>query len=514
MSFLRQLNIGFRLAIGYGVLLVLMVVMAGLGVARLNTIDQESRSILDVSLQKERALDDWYRNSFAAVRRTTAQALVFDPKLEQVFGDEIKVAVIHNNELADRIGKLLTSPQERDLLQAVQQRRKAFNVAKDAAALARKDGRADEAAKLFEAGFQPAARNYLESIERLVEYEKSDIDHRAQALAAAGSEARVELMMVCAVGLALGLTLAWVLTQSITSPLRRVVKDLERVSVGDLSGDVEVVGADEFSTLAQTQAAMVCNLRRLIDRVKQVADQISLGAKEIAGGALDLSQRTETQASSLQETAASMEELTSAVQHTADNSLQAHQLANSANDVANRGNEVVCSVVGTMDDITSSSKRIAHIIGVIDSIAFQTNILALNAAVEAARAGEQGRGFAVVASEVRTLAKRSAEAARDIKSLIGDSIARIERGALLVGAAGSTMGDIVGQVQRVTHLVSEINSATSEQASGITQIGAAVNMLDTMTQQNAALVEESAAAAASLEHQAHHLTEAVAAFRL
>ena len=248
--------------------------------------------------------------------------------------------------------------------------------------------------------------------------------------------------------------------------------------------------------------------------VQEAADSVRMAAGEIASGNADLSRRTEHQASSLQQTAASMEQMNATVKNNADTARQANQLAAHASTAATRGGAVVDQVVTTMSDITAASRRIADIIGTIDGIAFQTNILALNAAVEAARAGEQGRGFAVVASEVRILAQRSAEAAKQIKALIGDSVQKVELGASLVGTAGSTMQDIVTQVKRVSDLIGEITSAAGEQSQGIEQVGQAVNQLDQATQQNAALVEQSAAAAESLKVQADRLAEAVGVFRL
>jgi methyl-accepting chemotaxis protein len=302
---------------------------------------------------------------------------------------------------------------------------------------------------------------------------------------------------------------------------RRVVRDLEqacagaaRVAAGDLSAAVPSLSQDEIGDLLRAQGSMVDQLRTLVQQVRQSAESIQVASAEVASGNTDLSQRTEQAASSLQQTASSLEHLTGNVRQSADAAAQANQLAASASAVATRGGDVVAQVVATMDEINTSSKKIADIIGTIDGIAFQTNILALNAAVEAARAGEQGRGFAVVASEVRSLAQRSAEAAREIKTLIGASVERVETGARLVQDAGSTMGEIVSSVKRVTDVIGEITAAASEQSAGINQVNGAVGQLDQMTQQNAALVEQSAAAAESLNEQAVKLTGVVAVFRV
>jgi methyl-accepting chemotaxis protein len=301
---------------------------------------------------------------------------------------------------------------------------------------------------------------------------------------------------------------------SIQKPLRQAMQLAESIAAGDLSQTHQVTRGDEMGDLMRSLLAMSRSLSSTVGQVRTSADSIQTASSEIAAGNTDLSQRTEQTASSLQQTASSMEQLTGTVRQSADAASQANQLASSATQIAQRGGSVVSQVVATMEEINSSSKKIADIIGTIDGIAFQTNILALNAAVEAARAGEQGRGFAVVAGEVRLLAQRSAEAAREIKSLIGASVEKVESGSRLVADAGSTMTEIVASVQRVTDILGEISAAASEQSTGIGQVNGAVSQLDQMTQQNAALVEESAAAAGSLKQQAVGLASLVATFRL
>ena len=309
-------------------------------------------------------------------------------------------------------------------------------------------------------------------------------------------------------------TMAWLLIGVISRGIARAVHVAETVAAGDLSSQIEVRGSDEIGQLLGALKRMNDSLVGIVGKVRHSADSIATGSSEIASGAADLSQRTEEQAANLEQTAASMEELTATVVQNTETARQATQLAATASSVAGQGGTIVGEVVNTMEAISASSKKIVDIIGVIDGIAFQTNILALNAAVEAARAGEQGRGFAVVASEVRNLAQRSALAAKEIKTLIGDSVEKVDNGSRQVADAGKTMGDIVNQVKRVNDLIDEISHASTEQSSGISQVGLAVNQLDQVTQQNAALVEESAAAAESLKHQAAELARTVVAFRL
>ena len=319
------------------------------------------------------------------------------------------------------------------------------------------------------------------------------------------------LLVAC---IALGLLLALAIARIVSRPLREAVELAQTVAAGDLSSRITVQTRDETGQLLEALSSMNASLARVVGEVRSGTDSIATASGQIAAGNHDLSSRTEEQASSLEEVAASMEEITSTVRQSADNARQANQLAQSASEVAVRGGEVVRQVVGTMESISKSSGKIVDIIGVIDSIAFQTNILALNAAVEAARAGEQGRGFAVVASEVRTLAQRSSAAAKEIKSLIDDSVREVGAGASQVEQAGRTMEEIVGSVKRVTDIIGEISAAAGEQTSGIEQINEAIVQMDRVTQQNAALVEEAAAAASAMDEQASGLVRAVSVFRL
>ena len=343
--------------------------------------------------------------------------------------------------------------------------------------------------------------------------DKATDDLVAQAAVAHGVSRTVTIVMLAiALALALG---CWIfINRTVLRPLHEAGSHFDKISAGDFTARIEVRSTNEIGHLFAAIKRMQEGLTRTVTSVRRGVDEINVGSREIASGNSDLSRRTEQQAANLEETAASMEELTSTVRQNAEHARQANQLAASASDVAERGGSAVSEVVSTMQEISASSRKIAEIISVIDGIAFQTNILALNAAVEAARAGEQGRGFAVVASEVRTLAQRSAAAAKEIKGLIDDSVTKVGAGSQQVERAGATMQEIVASVKRVTDIMGEISAASEEQSSGIDQVNRAVSQMDEVTQQNAALVEQAAAAAGSLQEQAQRLSEAVAVFKI
>ncbi|HDB9950525.1 TPA: methyl-accepting chemotaxis protein [Escherichia coli] len=365
----------------------------------------------------------------------------------------------------------------------------------------------DQPTQGYQDGFEKQYMAYMQQNDRL--YDIAVTDNNASY-----NQAMWVLACVLIVVLAVIFAVWFGIKTSLVAPMNRLIGSIRHIAGGDLVKSIEVDGSNEVGQLAESLRHMQSELVRTVGDVRNGANAIYSGASEIATGNNDLSSRTEQQAASLEETAASMEQLTATVKQNAENARQASHLALSASETAQRGGNVVDSVVQTMRDISTSSQKIADIISVIDGIAFQTNILALNAAVEAARAGEQGRGFAVVAGEVRNLAQRSAQAAREIKTLIEDSVGKVDVGSTLVESAGETMAEIVSAVTRVTDIMGEIASASDEQSRGIDQVGLAVVEMDRVTQQNAALVEESAAAAAALEEQASRLTEAVAVFRI
>ncbi|CCN23394.1 methyl-accepting chemotaxis protein [Bordetella bronchiseptica] len=372
------------------------------------------------------------------------------------------------------------------------------------------------------AGYQSHAQNVLDALEGRFSGAIAAFDFwRASELLDAHEVAETRYRFVLAAVAAGGVLAALLvfstylfLRRRVLQPLREVGQHFDKIAAGDLTARVDVRNSNEIGQLFAGLKRMEESLTRTVATVRRGVDEINVGSREISAGNTDLSSRTEEQAASLEETAASMEQLASTVKQNADNARQANQLAGVASDVAERGGSAVSEVVATMQDISASSRKISEIVSVIDGIAFQTNILALNAAVEAARAGEQGKGFAVVAGEVRSLAQRSAQAAKEIKVLIEDSVDKVGTGSQQVERAGATMQEIVASVKRVTDIMGEISAASDEQSGGIEQVNRAVSQMDEVTQQNAALVEEAAAAAGSLQEQAQRLAEAVAVFRI
>ncbi len=439
------------------------------------------------------------------MRRTTAIAKSSDATLATYFAQDAAASPERSSKAQKAVEALMSSTEEKALFAAVGEARKTYISHRDAVSALKKEGKSDDANQLLEQKFSPAGKAYLDALDALMNAQRREIDQQAQAIADNNTQGRNLLVALGVFGVLLGVSSAWWLAGSIIRPLSSANAAARQVATGDLTTPIDARGTDEVAQLLGSLQSMQAHLVEVVSSVRQGADGLSLASAEIAQGNHDLSARTENQASALEQTAASMEELNSTVQQNADNARQANQLAMQASTVAVQGGEVVGQVVQTMKGINESSRKIADIIGVIDGIAFQTNILALNAAVEAARAGEQGRGFAVVASEVRSLAGRLADAAKEIKTLIHASGERVAQGTALVDQAGNTMAEVVGSIRRVTDIVGKISAASSEQSSGMAQIGKAINQIDQVTQQNAALVEQMAAAASSLQHQAADL---------
>jgi methyl-accepting chemotaxis protein len=513
--FLDNVSIGKRLALVLGGILTLSLASSLFAISQLRTLSGEVEVMVDDQLKTERLATDWYLNLYGGVQRAAAIAKSSDPSLSDYFAPISAEAVKQTSELQKQVEAQMDTPAERALFAKVGEARKVYLAARDAVYGLKKAGDSEGSLKAFTGQFEPGSKAYLDSVRQMVEQQREQLNTTSAHIGALRSQTTT-LLIVCAVlSLGLGILLAGYLASSITRPLRRAETMARAIADMDLSGAPQThYAGDETGLLLRALDRMRAALLSTLQQVRGVADGISTASTQIASGNVDLSSRTEQTASNLQQTAGSMEELTGTVTQTADSARSASQLASAASEAAAKGGSVVSQVVSTMDEINTSSKKIGDIIGVIDGIAFQTNILALNAAVEAARAGEQGRGFAVVASEVRSLAQRSAEAAREIKALIGASVDKVESGALLVQQAGSSMTDIVARVQRVSDIIGEITVAAAEQSQGIGQVNTAVSQLDQMTQQNAALVEESSAAAESLRDQAVKLADVVGTFKL
>jgi methyl-accepting chemotaxis protein/methyl-accepting chemotaxis protein-1 (serine sensor receptor) len=518
-------NIKIRTLI-VSVLGVLMLLVAALGSLGLYGTSHTHSLMRDVALQDAKT-----ENTFSRIRllmetnrSQVLQALQHNPGFDwaklhdhplDVHWGLIAKTSASINELWTNYYSGIQSPDEKRLADAWYEKSGSLGVkAVEEAANFIRQGRWDEAEHTLIGKINPGYRVGGEASAALSEYLQQRGKANATAVDSSISQTGVLLGTALALSLALALATMVVLSRGITQPLEEAIAIARRVASGDLSSRIEVRSRNELGELLGALKAMNESLTNVVASVRSSSDSIATGSTQIATGNADLSHRTETQATSLQQTAASMEQLTHTVKNNAEVALEAEQLAKSASSVATQGGQTVDQVVSTMEQISAASRKISDIIGVIDGIAFQTNILALNAAVEAARAGEQGRGFAVVAGEVRSLAQRSAQAAREIKTLINDSVEKVEVGSQQVNAAGRTMSDIVRQVQSVSNLIAEISSATNAQTADIGQVSHAVSKLDEVTQQNSALVEQSAAAAESLQAQAARLVEAVAVFRI
>ncbi|KAB8057034.1 HAMP domain-containing protein [Janthinobacterium sp. FT14W] len=514
MHALSHLRIGTRLAAGFALVLLLSVISTSYALYSARVNAEATRQMMEKPLAKERLVSDWYVLIYSAIARTSMIARSKDETLSNVFADTIADSTKQGSELLKKIEALLDSDEEKSIFKASIAERVKYQDAKTLVMDARKAGNAAQAESTYRDSFAPAATNYQNNVKALLAQQRKAIDATAQAIEAANERSFTLLLTLCVLVVALGSVCAWLITRSITQPLKAAVKVAETVADGDLRTHFGTPASDEIGDLMRALHGMNEALRKVVSEVQTGTNAIATASGEIAAGNQDLSARTEQQASSLEETASSMEELTSTVKQNADNARQANQMAVAASGVAERGGSIVSQVVDTMGAIDTASTKIVDIIGVIDGIAFQTNILALNAAVEAARAGEQGRGFAVVATEVRSLAQRSAAAAREIKTLIGDSVEQVNNGTRLVQQAGSTMGEVVDSVRRVTDIMAEITAASAEQSMGIDQVNQAIAQMDQVTQQNAALVEEAAAAAESMQDQAARLAQVAAGFQL
>jgi methyl-accepting chemotaxis protein len=510
---ISSLSVGLRLGISFVIILLITVLIAATGIWRIGTLQAASERVATQEIEQQTLVEDWASDIRLNWVRTEAFLKAIDPAYMEKLTTDTQATAKRTQDKVRRIEALVQSDKGRSQLAAIAQASKAYD---DKLAEIRELHRGGEpnVPTMVDKDLRPLADQYLQSLDVLRGTMAAQLAQGQQEASSLAQASRMLLGVATLVAVALGALLAWMVTRSIVLPVLRGKLAAERIADGDLTHTIAAQGTDETAQLLQALAAMQQRLANIVGNVRLGAEGVAAASAEIASGNNDLSARTEQQAGALEETAASMEELGSTVRLNADNARTANQLAMTASSVAVQGGDVVAEVVETMKDINASSNKIADIISVIDGIAFQTNILALNAAVEAARAGEQGRGFAVVASEVRNLAGRSAEAAKEIKTLIMASVERVEKGTQLVDKAGVTMSEVVGSIRRVTDIMGEISAASGEQSQGVAQVAEAITHMDQTTQQNAALVEESAAAADSLKSQAAQLVEAVAVFRL
>ena len=511
---LNSIRLTAKLWLSTGLIVLGLCAVIGFAALRSASDRAEGSAMLDDLSAKARLITQWAGLTETNAARSQAMLLSSDSAVEAGLKDAITATSAKIGEIQKAIEATNLTSAEKTQMATIAANRKAVLETGAMVVKVRAEGKLDEVTAIFNNQYLPAMAVYQKSQNDLEAMEKPAYESARAGI----TQKSNDLLVIAATGIFLVIVgivfgTAW-LIRSIRQPLLQANALASSIAQGDLSMKIDISRNDEFGDLMKSLASMNESLGRMVHQVRQSTDSIATASAEIASGNNDLAQRTEQTSSNLQSTASSMGQLTSTVQQSAENAHQASTLAANASSVAERGGAVVSQVVATMEEINVSSRKIADIIGVIDGIAFQTNILALNAAVEAARAGEQGRGFAVVASEVRSLAQRSAEAAKEIKGLIGTSVEKVASGTKLVSDAGNTMNDIVQSVRKVADMIGEITAAANEQSSGISHVNGAIGNLDQMTQQNAALVEESAAAAESLRDQANQLAQAVAVFKI
>lgn len=511
---MSQLSIKARLYINLGVLAAALLLVCGMGLIAFSNATERMRALYEENLLSIAYVDEVYQRSLQSQQMRLEAYVHKDPAFTEANYEVVKANRARINELMEMFEKIPLTNEERRLTDEIKsQRTSIVDVGKGeiAALLA---GDYEGAKKLRIEGLEPIIDRMDATSEQLGKLRREQAQILIEKANKELTTQRTLIVGSFVVALALAVWFAWLLGRRIASGLEHAQDVARRVSRGELGNRFDLQGRDEITALLQSLQDMDRKLLETVDAVSRSAAEVDRAAQQLSAGSDELSERTQEQAAALEETAASLEEMAATVKQNSDNSNQANRIALDTRGQANQGGVVVQHAVGAMGEITAASRRIQDIIGVIDEIAFQTNLLALNAAVEAARAGEQGRGFAVVAGEVRNLAQRSASAAKEIKSLIGDSVGKVEAGSALVNESGETLADIVAGVKKVTDIVAEIAAATSEQSRGIDQINHAVTSMDSTTQHNAALVEETAAAAKVMQQQAAHLQSLVAFFRL
>ena len=509
---MSNVKVSTRLSLGFGAILLIMLALTAIGIWRMQVISDVMVTMTQQDNLRLQETVRWRENREKNWIRTRAMLLNASPQFNAIWEPEIAATSAAISESQKKIESLLRIEEDIRLFKGLDSHRAAYRNLRTA--LMQQSANGDHVADRVESELKPLDDAYDQALGQFADYQLKVYTETRETALAQVRQSQIMLASVAGITLLLGIWGAWALGRSITRPLHQAVGIADEIAHGNLTQSFTISGRDETATLLTSLHEMQAKLASIVAGVRQNADSVANASAEIAQGNNDLSARTEQQASALEQTAASMEQLGATVRQNADNAAQANQLAMNANEVANQSGGVVEQMVSTMREIEDSGQRIAAIIGVIDSIAFQTNILALNAAVEAARAGEQGRGFAVVASEVRALAGRSAEAAKEIKTLIDTSVQRVGHGTQLADQAGHSMQEMINAIGRVTDIMAEISAASREQSSGVSQVGEAITQMDRTTQQNAALVEESAAAADNLRSQAVQLVQAMAFFQV
>ncbi|HEY0845177.1 MAG TPA: methyl-accepting chemotaxis protein [Noviherbaspirillum sp.] len=511
---LNRLRIGQRLTLAFGIVTVFLIMLAGLSYVRISSLNG-----VITTMVKDRYPKTVIANRIKADLNESTRSML--NVLVMADAGQIKKELANidarNKSMGESIATLnniITDGPGRELVKGIAELREKFLPAQDKFVALINEDKKDEAMVKLMFSVRPLQGKYFDQLDAFIKHQDTQMELAGAESTAAAHQTEILILILAGVATVLSMLVGFLTTRRITGPLNEAVAVAKCVADGDLTSDIQVKTFDETGELMAALRHMNESLSKIVGEVRAGTETMASASRELASGNMDLSEHTQEQAGALQQTASSMSTLTSTVRQNAENARQANQLAASASEVAEKGGSVVSQVVQTMGSINESSKKIVDIIGVIDGIAFQTNILALNAAVEAARAGEQGRGFAVVASEVRSLAQRSASAAKEIKTLIGDSVDKVEVGSKLVGQAGTTMDEVVASVKRVTDIMHEITAASEEQRTGIEEVNHAIVQMDGVTQQNAALVEEAAASAETMQNQAAHLAQLVSVFKL
>ena len=522
--FLANMRMATKLGAGFALVTLLTLALGSISLWQMRQMDASTRAVVQHAMPSVVDVSS-LRELWSRLRRAEAGILNVN-SVAEVDGYVAQITRVQEEIQAHERSyeSLARQPQEQQLWERYQQLRGQYAQTHASFVQQARDKDysqpegdlllGDAVTNFYVGTAEPAFVNLLDALGQLSSVNREQADQTAQEAARSYQFAVTWVLLGMGLSAAVALLWGWWITRTVTVPVKQAVHAALQIAEGDLTQDIPRGGRDEMGVLLQELVSMRDKLERVVSHVRTNAQGVLISSEQIASGNADLSGRTEEQASALQQTAASMEQMSSTVRHNADSAAQANQLAMNASQVAARGGDVVARVVDTMKGIDASSQKIADIIGVIDGIAFQTNILALNAAVEAARAGEQGRGFAVVAGEVRALAGRSADAAKEIKLLITESVDRVGQGSHLVAEAGATMQEVVTAIRHVSDLVGEISAASKEQSQGVGQVSDAIAQMDQVTQQNAALVEESAAAALGLQHQAKQLVDAVSSFKV